>query len=250
MSEQAAQGDLYLSYLRLNPRNRLVQENIADCHRLHRTVMDAFPVTGEDRTRATFGILYRPEIDPRTGLLTLLVQSQFRPDWSTLPGNDDTSQPFLARGDAGATRPDVKRIAAAYRSLTPGMLLAFRLRANPTKRLGQKGDPARQDPLAGKRVALLSEEERLVWLARKAATNGCAIETAEVRPDGIAGATLRGRKEDDARGRAHTLTFGAVVFDGMLRVTDPRALFDALAQGIGSGKAYGFGLLSIAPAPC
>jgi CRISPR system Cascade subunit CasE len=223
MSEQAAQGDLYLSYLRLNPRNRLVQENIADCHRLHRTVMDAFPVTGEDRTRATFGILYRPEIDPRTGLLTLLVQSQFRPDWSTLPGNDDTSQPFLARGDAGA---------------------------NPTKRLGQKGDPARQDPLAGKRVALLSEEERLVWLARKAATNGCAIETAEVRPDGIAGATLRGRKEDDARGRAHTLTFGAVVFDGMLRVTDPRALFDALAQGIGSGKAYGFGLLSIAPAPC
>ena len=41
--------------------------------------------------------------------------------------------------------------------------------------------------------------------------------------------------------------FRGVVFDGHLRVTDERAFKAALANGIGSGKAYGFGLMSIAP---
>jgi CRISPR system Cascade subunit CasE len=38
----------------------------------------------------------------------------------------------------------------------------------------------------------------------------------------------------------------AVTFDGLLRVTDPEALLAALAGGIGSGKGFGFGLLSLA----
>jgi CRISPR system Cascade subunit CasE len=37
-----------------------------------------------------------------------------------------------------------------------------------------------------------------------------------------------------------------VQFEGDLEVTDAAAFRAALAQGIGSGKAYGFGLLSIA----
>jgi CRISPR system Cascade subunit CasE len=39
-----------------------------------------------------------------------------------------------------------------------------------------------------------------------------------------------------------------VVFEGRLRVTDAEAFRRALAAGIGSGKAFGFGLLSVAPA--
>jgi len=38
----------------------------------------------------------------------------------------------------------------------------------------------------------------------------------------------------------------AVQFDGRLRVTDPGALKEAVRSGIGSAKAYGFGLLSLA----
>lgn len=44
------------------------------------------------------------------------------------------------------------------------------------------------------------------------------------------------------------LTFGAVLFEGRLRVTDADLFRAALASGIGPAKAYGFGLLSIAPA--
>jgi CRISPR system Cascade subunit CasE len=51
----------------------------------------------------------------------------------------------------------------------------------------------------------------------------------------------------DAGGRR--LTFGAVVFDGMLEVSDPGRLRSALRHGIGSAKAFGFGLLSLARVP-
>ena len=42
------------------------------------------------------------------------------------------------------------------------------------------------------------------------------------------------------------LTFGDVLFEGRLRVTDAALFRQTLEHGIGSGKAYGFGLLSVA----
>ena len=42
------------------------------------------------------------------------------------------------------------------------------------------------------------------------------------------------------------LSFGSVVFDGRLEVTDADSFREVLANGIGSGKAFGFGLLSVA----
>ena len=42
--------------------------------------------------------------------------------------------------------------------------------------------------------------------------------------------------------------FLAVRFDGLLAVTDPALFRNTLQTGIGSAKAFGFGLLSLAPA--
>lgn len=38
-----------------------------------------------------------------------------------------------------------------------------------------------------------------------------------------------------------------VTFDGRLEVTDPAALRRTLTQGIGKAKAYGCGLITLAP---
>ena len=46
----------------------------------------------------------------------------------------------------------------------------------------------------------------------------------------------------------HNLKFLSVQFDGILQVIEPKRFRKTLVEGIGSGKAYGFGLLSIAPA--
>ena len=58
---------------------------------------------------------------------------------------------------------------------------------------------------------------------------------------------MTGRHRDGADSQM-AMTFGSVLFDGELEVNDANAFRAALRSGIGSGKAYGFGLLSIARA--
>ena len=66
---------------------------------------------------------------------------------------------------------------------------------------------------------------------------GQPVPDVEERPAGTAHGTRNGAK----------LTYGAVLFEGRLEVTDREAFLDAIRKGIGSGKAYGFDLLSFAP---
>ena len=49
------------------------------------------------------------------------------------------------------------------------------------------------------------------------------------------------------RGGGHGTTHLSVLFEGLLRITDETCFLETLVRGIGSGKAFGFGLLSIAP---
>ncbi|CCF85770.1 type I-E CRISPR-associated protein Cas6/Cse3/CasE [Nitrolancea hollandica] len=246
---------MYLSQLILNPRSRRARRDLANCHDLHRTILRAFPQV-EDRAanaREQFGILYRVESMPRTGRLSVLVQSRISPDWSAL----DAIDPHYLLNAGGAC----KSIATAYDRVQAGDEFVFRLRANPTRRIHEKAD----DPLAGKRVELQREEEQIGWLQRKAEGGGFALQTVHaMREDAGAVERLFDREvergkgivdirpipETKARGRKNgdKLRFGSVLFEGRLRVTDPDLFRQALEQGIGSGKAYGFGLLSIASA--
>lgn len=219
---------MYLSLLRLNPASRRAMCDVMDVHALHVRLMSAFPTTAG--SRAEVGLLHRVERDG-AGRPQVLVQSRLRPDWSRLP------ERYLAAPAA------LKTIGGVLTVLKPGVRLRFRLRANPTKRLlrpeRRVGLPPRIDRggLEGKRVALLREEEQLAWLARRAQAAGFRIVSLLVRPEMDAG----GRKTDGTN-----LAFGAVTFDGVLVVEDVARFREALEHGIGPGKAYGFGLLSVA----
>jgi CRISPR system Cascade subunit CasE len=225
---------IYLSRLTLNPRSRAVRDDLADCHEMHCAVMAGFPDAGGSG-REEFGVLYR--VDLERGAVTLMVQ----PDWSPLPKGYVTSQAC-------------KQVGEQYSCVAEGQRLRFRLRANPTKRLGKNAQAN-----AGKRVELRTEQEQLAWLARKGRDAGFELLTVRASP-GIgapaaidapdarvtpAAKVLGGRSKGT---ESHRLTLASVLFDGELRVTD-RGRFQAVLRcGIGSGKAYGFGLLSIAPA--
>jgi CRISPR system Cascade subunit CasE len=210
--------------------------------------------------RARLGVLHRVEIHPRTGQIALLVQSAARPDWSNLAAGYLASLPDM---ESAAVKP----VADAYAAITTGDVLLFRLRANPTKRLppvtGRDG--VRRD---GKRVDLRGEDEQLDWLTRKAADHGFELLNATVRPGlqtgqsaadpgsipdvrASVGARRVGRRTAtvDRSVTRQIMTFGDVLFEGHLRVLDPDGFRRTLALGIGSGKAYGFGLLSVARAP-
>jgi CRISPR system Cascade subunit CasE len=215
---------MYLSRLILNPRSRRVQSEIADRYQLHRSIMGAFPDDlGADEER----VLFRLDQDTRSGDLTLLVQSWTLPDWSWLaePNASDYLRPV------SVPNPALKEFQL---DLASGQTLAFRLRGNPTAR-------RRLPDGSKKRVGLQREEEQLEWLERKAERNGFRIRSVRTSHQAKAYGQIY------QNGDKHRLTFFSVQFDGLLRVEDAEQLEEAVRSGIGSGKAFGFGLLSLAP---
>jgi CRISPR system Cascade subunit CasE len=225
---------LYLSQLVLNGASRDVRRDLADCAALHSRILSAFP---DDPTitcaRDHFGVLYR--VEPASGDARILVQSRHHPDWSRLPA-DYLRMP--------ATDP--KPLDPLYAHIVPGQELIFRLRANPTRRISSR-NTEQGERWRGKRVDLRREEDQIAWLARKGLRSGFTLLSVRAPADvsdvrvGLSN-TLNGHKPAGGR-----LAFGSVVFEGRLRVTDAGAFREALEGGIGSGKAFGFGLLSIAP---
>jgi CRISPR system Cascade subunit CasE len=195
---------MYLSKLILNPRNRMVQRDLSDIHRLHETIMRAFTAMEPGR------VLYR--LESGTDEIRVIVQSRNVPEWSLIEPNY-----FLEE-------PSYKMVELKLRA---GQKLRFRLRANPTVKSG------------GKREGILREDDQLSWLNRKGMANG--FEVIEVRPHSQRMEYGKGRNGNEVR-------LFCVTFDGILSVTDPDKVIDAVENGIGSGKGFGNGLLSLARA--
>lgn len=218
---------MYLTRLRLDPASPAVQRDLRDPQELHRTVMSAFPNQEEAgvEARAFFSVLHRLEFDRRTGQVLLYVQSKAAPDWSSLPSGYDLAE-------AG-----VKPVGGLYDRIGVGQVLRFRLRANPTRKVDTKSGPdgVRRN---GRRVPLNGVEAQVVWLARKAEQHGFTLVQATVAATGTTE-----RVHSYTTGR----TFQGVLYEGRLVVRDPERFREALAGGVGPGKAFGFGLLTVAP---
>lgn len=216
---------MYLSRLILNPRTRRVQKEVADRYQLHRSVMRAFSADlGPDEER----VLFRLEERSRGSDLTLLVQSWTLPDWTWLA--ESGARGYLL--PVSEPNPAVKDFDL---ELPLGQKLAFRLRANPTAR-------RRLPDGSKKRVGLQREEDQIEWLERKAERNGfdvLSVRTSDQKK--VSGQVYRNDNK-------HQLTLFSVQFDGVLQVKEPDGVRKAVRNGIGSGKAFGFGLLSLAPA--
>jgi CRISPR system Cascade subunit CasE len=114
----------------------------------------------------------------------------------------------------------------------------FTLLANPTKKL-RVDDEQGARKKNGKRVPLSRREDLITWFDRKAEAGGFDYDREHLR------IIPRGREYFHKPG-AHGL-HTAVEFMGELRVKDPDLFRAAVAKGIGSAKAFGFGLLVIAP---
>ena len=220
---------MILSRLRLDPHSRQVQRELADPYQMHRTILRAFPTPLPELER----VLYRYDITPPANEVLLLVQSQTHPDWSFLHG-----QPYLqtALFDPG-DNPSVKTVSLNF---TAGQYLHFRLRANPTQSLPSETKGGEPRP-RGHRVALYREECQREWLVRKAAASGFCLRSVNIKKQESAYTTIHRRE------KTHEFRLSLVQFDGLLQVTDPYVLLQAINRGIGHGKVFGCGMFSLAP---
>jgi CRISPR system Cascade subunit CasE len=217
----------YLTRLILNPRSRQVHNELADPYEMHRTVMKAFAgnLHAEER------VLFRVDV-PRTGIPALLVQSKYEPDWSEITAprkNYLLDESYLPFGEESLAIKEVNfsgKLRSAQR-------LSFRLRANPIKRIKE----------THKRVGLYKEEEQLAWLKRKlSCENAAKLIFARIVNKSDQNGKLF--KEKDKKKR---MKFHAVLFEGILEISDQAEFQKMLEAGIGPGKGMGFGLLSLAP---
>jgi CRISPR system Cascade subunit CasE len=218
----------YLSRLILNAQNRQVQSELANPYERHRTIMRAFPERLPEGER----VLHRLEQARGGDWPVLLVQSRTAPDWRWLQAGD-----YLAPSPPGDPLPNpaVKQFALPLR---PGQQLLFRLCANPTVK------KKRPDQRHGNRVPLKHEEAQREWLARQGRQHGFRLLQLAVTAEGGHSGWVT-RKEEQKKER---LTLYVVQFDGLLQVTDPARLEQAVWNGVGPAKAFGCGLLSLAPA--
>jgi CRISPR system Cascade subunit CasE len=217
---------MYISRLILNPRSRQVQREVAAPYQRHRTIMAAFPSELPEGER----ILHRLEYGKNSSL-TLLVQSHSAPDWSWLHEKN-----YLAPEDPFSPyeNPAIKRFDLA---LHEGQDFLFRLRANPTVK---KKRPGKRH---SNRVPLVREERQREWLHHKADQHGLRVLEVNVHGERHRSGWIRRDHE-----QRHKLDIFMVQYDGILEVIDPQQMEEAVRNGIGPAKAFGCGLLSLAPA--
>ena len=131
--------------------------------------------------------------------------------------------------------PDLTGLCAQFGTgAAPEMRRYEPLLANPTR---TRKDPA--DPLArGALKPCYLEAEQEQWLLEQAGKHGFALT------EGTFQVTRKQTCHFRKNGK-RPVTLLAVTYEGILQVTDPEAFREMLCQGIGRGKAYGLGLMTI-----
>lgn len=141
--------------------------------------------------------------------------------------------------------------------LAAGEVLRFSLRANPVvrrstgePRAAGRGFRVRKHDVVMDALKHSSGRDRaearfaaigtagFAWLKNRGAVAGFRVEPGEVAVEGYNETEIRRRNGPPIR-------FCTLDFDGRLTVTDPRAFISALAQGFGSARAFGCGLMLI-----
>lgn len=225
---------MFLSRIHLDPRCREVRRDLANPYELHSTLCRAFSESDRKCPASEFLWRLEPESDlrecPRS---RILIQSRSLPVWSRIGVKGWlTEDPEPAIDLNNRLKFDALKVGQWFR---------FRLRANPC---------VTRD---GKRQGLLQTADQESWLARKGQLHGFSVpqfasfdlsESAEKRFDvGISQEQmLRGKRRDGVE-----ISIFSVLYDGIIKVSDPEKFRLALQTGIGHGKAVGLGLLSVVP---
>lgn len=229
---------MFFSRVQLNPQRRKTREALASPQVLHAMVASALP---PDMQRSDEGrLLWRVDRDQHD--VRLYVVSPHEPNlehvveqvgWTAAPGQTTDYSRFLGR-------------------LARGQEYAFRVTLNPVKQ--QRVATSR-----GKRLPLCREDEQIAWLRSRSERWGFSIPEIAPAQDTIDDGTAaepkpavkivgvgdrsfsKGHGEDRRR-----VTQRHVTFVGRLVVAEAEHLRHFLTHGMGRGKAYGCGLMTLA----
>lgn len=224
-----------LTRFEINPARRGARRLLASAQAMHAAVLAGFPRganAGPGRT------LWR--VDRTSRGTYLYVVSGDAPDFTHL---------IEQAGWPTTSTWETRSYDGLLNSLETSQQWMFRLSANPAKstRLGAG--------TRSQRVGHVTAAQQLEWLLARTEGHGFRPTAHTVDGDGrpdvtlIERETLRfGRRASDGGSRS-TVTITRATFEGRLEVLDADTLRHALTGGIGPAKAYGCGMLTLAPVP-
>ncbi|WP_369359766.1 type I-E CRISPR-associated protein Cas6/Cse3/CasE [Streptomyces sp. cg2] len=190
---------------------------------LHHRLMSLYPDDAGPDPRARFGILFRLDDTP-TGP-HILLQSTHEPDLARLP---------VGYGHA-LSRP----LNPLLDALRPGLTIRYRCVASAVRKPGATTRALYDLPAAVPLKGTAADE----WWLRQADAAGLKALTTHSQPLDAAQAIRKPRSS----GKEQRIRHNRTRFDGTATIIDPDQLRTKITEGIGRGKAYGCGLLSIAP---
>ena len=205
---------MYLTQMRLDMNNRRTLSALASPAKLHGAVESAF--SGQRQRN-----LWR--IDSRGAQNYLLVLSGEKPDLT------QAAQQFAPPGETWQT----KDYTQLLNRISQGSRWQFRLCANPT--YSAPAGPGQR----GRVCAHSTPEHQAAWLERQSERHGFVLKKDEFAV--MKSVWYRFRKGNTGK----NVTFLAVTYEGYLEVRDPELFCRMLCSGIGHGKAYGAGLMTL-----
>lgn len=212
---------MYLTRLELDIRRRSTMKALSSPSLFHGAIESSFP--GERKRR-----LWR--IDPLNGKHYMLILSADSPDLTDLArqfGNPNASIPW-----------ETKSYDSLLERIEVGSTWQFRLTANPTKACKSSQDPMARGTVRAHITPFYQQQ----WLLVRCEAHGFSLTPEEVYV--VGSRWLRFYKGNQ---RKHPVTVLSCTYEGLLTITDAEQFRQTLQNGIGRGKAYGLGLLTIVP---
>lgn len=210
---------MYLSRVKIDRNNRRKMKSLSHLGAYHGWVEESFPkeIATEKRSRKLWRIDRLQEED------YLLLLSEDLPDQEKL-------EKYAIAGSF-----ETKEYNTVLNSIKPDGIYFFRLTANPVISVKDKGKTSQR----GRVIPLVTVEQQRKYLMDRAQNNGFLLEENNF------GITSRGFKL--LRRKNKNIKIVEATYQGILTVDNPTVFRKTLISGIGSKKAYGFGLLTVIP---
>ncbi|SFC18797.1 type I-E CRISPR-associated protein Cas6/Cse3/CasE [Streptomyces aidingensis] len=256
---------MFLSRFRLNTARPGARRLLSSPQAMHAAVMSSFPrlLPADGPAPDAPRVLWRLDQRARAEVMLYIV-SPDRPDLTHLV--EQAGWPAAAAADPENPGWQTQPYAPFLERLAAGEHWSFRLTANPVHTIRRKdGEPR-------KVTAHVTPVHQMSWLLdpeRQKRGGFRILEKPQERRLLPHGTTQRGHphhgdryelsvadarslsfdksRRDGGSRPAKPVTVVTVTFDGRLEITDPDAMRRTLTQGIGRARAYGCGLLTLAP---
>lgn len=209
---------MYLSRVEIDTKNRQKMKDLRHLGSYHNWVEHSFPQEFQQGQRLRH--LWR--IDYLSDKEYLLLLSTDKPDLDQL-------ETFGVPGTAGTKEYD-----HFLQQLAEGMVMRFRLTANPSYR----------DKESGRVYPHVTVDQQKEWLVERAERCGFQFAT---NSDGEPQFDLVSREWPLLYHGKRKIKLSRVSFEGILKITDLDKFKKSLTEGIGREKAYGMGLLTVIP---